>query len=267
MRAEFRETVSNAQEERGLLTLGVDTTTDKRSVVLLRGGRLLSMRVSELREGGSANLLVDIDGALVSAAVGLREVEMFAAAVGPGSFTGLRSGLATVKGLALTLGKPAHGVPTLHAIAHAARPARRIVATVPAGRGEVFAQLLGVSAAGVVTEHEAPAHVRPALLVERMARLGGGLKWAGGGVLKFRELIQAGARGAGIECADTDDATVAASGDVWLLSPRVEALAWSVAVLAGSQDGVVGESSAETLRAIYVRPSDAELKEQCHEQV
>ncbi|MDT5296746.1 MAG: tRNA threonylcarbamoyladenosine biosynthesis protein TsaB [Acidobacteriota bacterium] len=265
--------VSREQDEEGLLTLGVDTTTDKRSVVLLRGGRTLAVRVSELREGGSANLLVDIDGALSSAAVGLREVELFAAAAGPGSFTGLRSGLATIKGLALTLGKPARGVSTLHAIAHAARPARRLLAAVPAGRGEVFAQLLGVSAAGLVTEYEAPAHIQPARLVERMARLGLGMKWAGGGALKFRELILEGAGRAGIECITADDAAVAdetageATDDVWLISPRVEALAWSVAVLAGAQDGGAGESSAETLRAIYVRPSDAELKEQCHEQV
>src|SRR5919202_1006228 len=101
---------------KGLLTLGVDTSTERRSVALLRGGRVLAESSSGLREGGSANLLADIDRVLASAGVRLKEVELYAAAVGPGSFTGLRSGLATVKGLALTTGRPAVGVQTLHAL-------------------------------------------------------------------------------------------------------------------------------------------------------
>ena len=132
----------------GLLALGVDTSTERRSVAVVRGGRLLAQSVNELREGGSASLLSDIERALSSASVRLVDVGLFAAAVGPGSFTGLRAGLATVKGLALVLAKPAVGVPTLHAIAYGARPAERVVALIPAGRGEVFAQLLSVSAEG-----------------------------------------------------------------------------------------------------------------------
>jgi tRNA threonylcarbamoyl adenosine modification protein YeaZ len=253
-------------EEEGLLTLGVDTSTEKRSVALMRGARLLSMRVSELREGGSAGLLLDIDRALESASVGLREIELFAAASGPGSFTGLRSGLATVKGLALTLGRHAVGVPTLHAIAHAARPARRLLALLPAGRGEVFAQLLGVDAGGHVSEYESPGHLSPKRLVERMARLGVGLKWAGGGALKFQELIGEAAKSAGIDFVVSEETGEECADDVWRLWRGEEALAKSVAELARSMYVEASEPSAGGLRAIYVRPSDAELKELCHAQ-
>jgi tRNA threonylcarbamoyladenosine biosynthesis protein TsaB len=250
-------------EKEGLLMLSVDTSTEKRSVALMRGGLLLSLCVSGLREGGSAGLLSDIDGALDSASVGLREVGLFAVALGPGSFTGLRSGLATVKGLALTTGKPAFGVPTLQAIAHAARPARRLLATIPAGRGEVFAQLFGVSAAGQATEQESPEHLPPARLVESMARLGGGVKWAGGGALKFQALIREGAQAAGIKFHVSDERREP-DEDEWLLYGSEEPLARSVAELAHAGYVLGVESSAEGLRAIYVRPSDAELKEQCH---
>jgi tRNA threonylcarbamoyladenosine biosynthesis protein TsaB len=252
--------------EEGLLTLGVDTSTEKRSVALLRGGRLLYASASELREGGSAGLLADVDRVLGSASVALKDVGLFAAAVGPGSFTGLRSGLATVKGLAVTLGKPVVGVPTLHAVAYGARPARRVVALIPAGRGEVFAQLLGVNAGGVVTEIEDPTHMPPALLLEKVARLGGGVKWVGGGALKYGEQIRQAAEAAGLDFVSTGDGGEADDG-AWVLAANVDALAETVAVLARArffEGGGVWDAGA--LGAVYVRPSDAELKGSWHSQ-
>ena len=243
----------------GLLTLGVDTSTERRSVVLQRDELVLAEAESELREGGSAGLLADIDRALRSAGVGLKEVGLFAAAVGPGSFTGLRSGLATIKGLAMTLGRPVVGAPTLHAIAHQARPARRLVALIPAGRGEVFAQLLGATEEGRVTELESPAHLPPELLLEKVSRLGGGVKWAGGGAVKLMEMIREGASAAGVGFG-VAGAFEDAPEDGWLLSDYEGALAGSVAALARARFKEGGEWGAEALGAIYVRPSDAELK-------
>ena len=249
----------------GLLTLGVDTSTERRSVALLRGARVLSESSEGLREGGSANLLADIGRVLESASAGLKEVGLFAAAVGPGSFTGLRSGLSTVKGLALTTGKPAVGVPTLHAVAYGARPARRVVALIPAGRGEVFAQLLCVTAEGFVTEREPPTHLPPARLVESVAGLGGGVKWVGGGALKFQELIRQGAEAAGFDFKVSDAGADPAS-DEWVLARVGGALAKSVAELALYACEGGGGRNASGLTAIYVRPSDAELNERCHAQ-
>lgn len=249
--------------EKELLTLGVDTSTERRSVALVQGGRVLADSSSGLREGGSTNLLADIDQVLGSAGVKLKQVELYAAAVGPGSFTGLRSGLATVKGLALTTGKPAVGVQTLHALAFCVRPAPRVVSLIPAGRGEVFSQLLSVSAEGVVTELESPTHLPPERLLERMAGLGGGLKWTGGGAFKFIELIRERAEAAGLDFA-IRDASGVAEKDGWLVSPAEDALAKSVAEMA--RTAYVSGSVREGLTAVYVRPSDAELKGLCHAQ-
>ena len=249
--------------EKDLLTLGVDTSTERRSVALLEGARVLASVESGLREGGSANLLADIDRVLATAGVKLKEVGLYAAAVGPGSFTGLRSGLATVKGLASTTVKPAVGVQTLHALAYCVRPAARVVSLIPAGRGEVFAQLLSVSAEGVVKELESPTHLPPALLLERMEGLGGGLKWTGGGALKFSEMIREKARSAGIEFVGPGASGVEERGG-WAVEPAEEALAGSIAEMARTTH----LSGAETrgLAAVYVRPSDAELKGLCHAQ-
>jgi tRNA A37 threonylcarbamoyladenosine modification protein TsaB len=156
-------------------------------------------------------------------------------------------------------------VPTLHAVAYGARPARRVVALIPAGRGEVFAQILGVSAEGFVTEAEDPTHVPPARLLERVAVLGGGVKWAGGGVFKFREQIRQAAEAAGIDLV-VDGAGADAADDAWVLAPAAEALAESVAALGLARFAGEGVWDAGALGAIYVRPSDAELKGQWHAQ-
>src|SRR5437868_9058712 len=240
-----------AFEREGFLTLGIDTATEKRSVAVFRDEQQLSLCVSDSSDGGSANVLGEIERALGESSVKLEDFELFAAASGPGSFTGLRAGLATLKGLSATLGKPVVGVETLHAVAHVARPAERLVALIPAGRGGVFAQLLGVSREGESVEHEAPTHVSPARLIERVARLGGGVKWAGGGAHKFVELIRSGATASGIKFVAAAGANEVAADGMWVVAPPVEALAPSVVMLA-RQKFLRGEVlSAESLRAIY----------------
>lgn len=238
----------------------METATERRSVAVLRGGSLLSLCERELRDGGGAAVLADIDQALAEASVRVADVELFAAASGPGSFTGLRAGLATVKALAATLGRPVVGVPTLHAVARAARPARRLCALLPAGRGEVFAQLLRVTHEGLVEELGAAEHVPPARLLERMSGEGG-LKFAGGGAYKFEELLKECAGAAGFKFRVLTGEGEEALEDEWALAPRVESLAAYVGALALSRYEAGGRGGADELRAIYVRPSDAELNE------
>ena len=99
----------------------------------------------------------------------VQDVQLFAATSGPGSFTGLRIGLATIKALAATLNRPCVGVPTLHVIAHTAGVSKATVSLLPAGRGEVFVQSFSV--AGGVTELDAASHLPPALAIERYRAL------------------------------------------------------------------------------------------------
>lgn len=244
------------------LTLALDTATDRRSVALVRGARVLAARSGELREAGAASVLSEIDEVLKSAALSVGEVELFAAAAGPGSFTGLRAGIATLKALSVTLGRPAVGVPTLHAIAHAARPARTLAALIPAGRGEVFAQFLSVDEDGEVRELSTPAHLPPARVLERASAFGGGVKWAGGGSLKYAELIREAARSYGLAFVEGSGE---APGDAWALAPPAESLAREVALLALARFRRGGAAGAHELRPLYVRPSDAELHEQCQQ--
>jgi tRNA threonylcarbamoyladenosine biosynthesis protein TsaB len=250
----------------GPLILCLDTATEKRSAAVFRGGTQLALVSKDLRDGGASSVLRDVDEVLGEAGVSLREIELFAACTGPGSFTGLRSGLATVKAFARTLGRPSVGVPTLHAVAHGARASERLYALLPAGRGEVFAQLLSVSEDGLVRELGEPLHLPPERLLERAKASGGGLKWAGGGALKYLAQIEEAARGAGLSFAREGGARAEAGEDEWVFAETSEVLAPSVAALALRLFRGAEAPGAENLRAIYVRPSDAELNERCHDQ-
>jgi tRNA threonylcarbamoyladenosine biosynthesis protein TsaB len=247
-----------------LVILSLETATMGGSVWLGRGAAQLATRIGDPSVSQSATLLNDINNSLEEGGVKLAEVNLFACASGPGSFTGLRIGIATLKALAASLSRPCIGVPTLQAVAHAGGPASATVALLPAGRGEVFAQMFSVSEVGVVTELDAAAHLSPARLIARYAGVDN-LKWAGSGAHLQRELIESSARERGISFVpDSDTENINKSGDsIWVLATPELNLAKHVATLArqASQYGAI--YSAHSLSAVYVRPSDAELNQKC----
>lgn len=188
----------------------------------------------------------------------LTDVTLFAAASGPGSFTGLRIGLATVKALAATLERPCVGIPTLHAVAHAAGPSSATIALLPAGRGEVFVQMLSVSPDGRVAQLDAPAHLSPLKLVAKYGAFKY-LKWAGDGVSVCRDVLVAYSREQGIDF-DDDGTLETIQHPGWALAPKQENLSKHVAALALQRLESCEVLDPASLTAIYVRPSDAELK-------
>jgi len=246
------------------LILSIDTATLAGSVSLTRGAEMLISILGEPQVSHSSTLLRDIDRALAATGISLAEVELFAAAAGLGSFTGLRIGLATVKAFAANLNRPCIGIPTLHAVARAGGLSKSTVALLPAGRGELFAQLLSVSATGAVAAHDDPVHLPPAMVLERYAELPE-VKWAGAGAHTYRDLISEQAARLGFVFSDDASLQTAASSPGWRLAPREGNLALEVAALAlqRTQHGDQQSHQAESLRAIYVRPSDPELREHC----
>lgn len=111
-------------------------------VALLEEDRVVGESLLDVRTTHSERLMVAVDRALADAGWDPTSLEGFAVAIGPGSFTGLRIGLATVKGLALALGRPIAAVPTLDAMA-AALPwaARPVCPVLDARKGEVYTSL------------------------------------------------------------------------------------------------------------------------------
>lgn len=246
------------------LILGVDTASEKRSVVVMRGVEALATHLGDKLGSNSSTVLGDIDRVLQAASVSVKQIDIYAVAVGPGSFTGLRAGLATVKALALTLGKQAVGIQTLEAVAHGASASESVLTLMPAGRGEVFWQLFKVGENGANVELTPPGHIAPEELIEYARGLTGSLTWAGSGAQKHRALIESAARDAGIDLdgAISKDATFEASGGatrVWNLCLPTDALAKHIATLALEKIGAGLYFSAESLRAVYVRGADARI--------
>jgi tRNA threonylcarbamoyladenosine biosynthesis protein TsaB len=245
------------------LVLAVDTATDARSVCVARGRETLSLVKEGQTKAGASVVLSLIDGALRSAGVKFEELELFAVACGPGSFTGIRAGVATVKAFAAMTGRPVAPVPTLHAVALAAGPSARTVAAIPAGRGEVFTQLLEVESCGAVRELNGPAHVSPAKLTQAAAGWGQSLVWVGGGAWANRELIAEAAKRAGrewIEPSDARQTPTVDGGHAWSLAPRADSYGEQIARLSLISTERGETVRADEVRALYVRPSDAELK-------
>lgn len=98
------------------VVLAADTTTPINTVALCRGDTLLAETIVDCRRLHSERLLATVDWVLAEADLRLRDVDLLAVSIGPGSFTGLRIGAATWKGLALGCGLPLIGVPTLDAM-------------------------------------------------------------------------------------------------------------------------------------------------------
>ncbi len=135
--------------------LGLDTSTVLGSVALCDGAGLVAEVQARVRATHSESLLDHVDRVLDLAACKPTELELVAFGKGPGSFTGLRIGLATAKGLALGAGIPLVGVSSLLVLAMNAAGARDPVGVVlDARRGEVFvaAYHLRSQAADVVLE-------------------------------------------------------------------------------------------------------------------
>jgi len=118
-----------------MLILAADTSLPLLSVALLRDDDLIAAAALEGKGSRNEKLLPAIDWLLAEAGVDRHDVDLFAVTRGPGSFTGVRIGLATMQGLALALGKPVCAMSTHEAIA----PATGRVAIVDdAGRGEFY---------------------------------------------------------------------------------------------------------------------------------
>ena len=127
-----------------MLILSLDTTTRAASCAVARDGVVLN----EERIDATRQLALQLPGALREildlSAIALEEIDAFAVATGPGSFTGLRIGIATMQGLAFGHGRPLLGISGLTGLRAVASPAflgSRIATWVDAWRGDVYAAL------------------------------------------------------------------------------------------------------------------------------
>ncbi len=235
-----------------MLVLALDTSTPAGSVALTRDAELLGCRSGDPARTHGERLPGDLLALLAEHGLAVGDVDVFAACCGPGSFTGLRVGLATVQALALVNGRQLVTVPTLEAVARAARPATDGATPAPlvgawmnAHRGEVFAALYEAPpAAGAepLAELAAPVAAAPEVVARRWAELlrGDGRQVAviGDAVEPARPLLER-----ELDCS-------------LLLGENLPPLAPIAAELAAAGRTA---GSPHAARPVYVRRPDAEL--------
>lgn len=125
-----------------MLILAVDTSDARGSIALLREQTLLASEVHTVAEDYSSWLLPAIARLLASAGLDLRYIELYAASAGPGSFTGVRVGLTTVKAWSEVYQRPIAAVSRLEAVAAASTgSAPYVAAFIDARRNQIFAAL------------------------------------------------------------------------------------------------------------------------------
>jgi len=222
-----------------MLILALDTASAGGSVAVARDGRVAAIRSGDPSRTHGEQLPRELMSVLEADGHALRDVDLFAVSIGPGSFTGLRVGIATMQGLAHATGKLVVPVTTFEALAWPTRQIDQpIAAWVDAHRGEVFATLLSANQ----TQLAAPSSLAPAATLELWAPLLsslGSVRFTGDGAIRYRQIIEA------------------ALHDRAVIEEEVPPLASAIAEIAASAPARAVRPHA--VAALYVRRPDAEL--------
>ncbi len=157
--------------------LVIDTALDRCSVGVAAAGRPHALASETIGRGHAERLFGMVAAAMAEAGLGFPDLERIAVTIGPGSFTGVRVGIAAARGFALVTGCPVAGIGTLDAIAAAAREmagAVPVMAVLDAKRDEVYARAFDAAGQPLWAAEAGP----PATFA---ARMGDGMVTAGSG--------------------------------------------------------------------------------------
>jgi tRNA threonylcarbamoyladenosine biosynthesis protein TsaB len=226
-----------------MLVLALDTTTAAGSVALGEGDRLIEVAPIDPSQPVATRVPGDLMALLDRHATALRSIDVFAVATGPGSFTGLRIGIAAMQGVALAHAKPLIGVSAFEALAQiafespvvAGREAR-VAVWIDAWRGEVYGTVYAKSEGLVVRELIEPAVAPPEELLHKATSPDvAPFAFIGDGAVKYRAVI---------------------SGRVIEPTPLI---AGAVAGIAHARAARGDAPPPHAIRPVYVRRPDAEL--------
>jgi tRNA threonylcarbamoyl adenosine modification protein YeaZ len=156
--------------------LAIDTALDACSVGVVADDRLV-LRSEDVGRGHAERLMGMIREATAEAGLSLTDLDRLAVTVGPGSFAGVRVGIAAARALALVNGTPTVGIPTLAVHAEEARrlmPGRPVLAVIAAGRGEVYGALYAADGSALRQPGAASPQVFAAMVAEDTVLAGSG---------------------------------------------------------------------------------------------
>ena len=230
--------MANTDGQSPPITFALDTSSKRASMAVARGTRLIASYQGAADEKRSEKLWAETGFLLGEAGLTINDIDLFSVCTGPGGFTGLRVGIAAIKGFAVANRKRVVGVTSLEAVAFLAAPAEQVFATVNAYKGEVYSQLFRLDDGSMPVAQEPPAVTISTKAIERVAHLDK-VVFAGEWAIANAEFI----RGTGRSVSTSN-----------------RLMAEAVAEVAFRKYARSGGENPEQLRACYVRVSEAELK-------
>lgn len=169
--------------------LALDTSANTATVCIAEDDKLLAEETINYKKTHSQTLMPMIDAALKACGTDISEIDLFAAANGPGSFTGLRIGVSAVKGMAHALSKPVLGMSTLEGMAYNLFMCQDIICPIMDARRAQVYNAVYTWKEGVFTQLSEPRALAIEECVEDVKKYGKRVIFLGDGVPVHREYI------------------------------------------------------------------------------
>jgi tRNA threonylcarbamoyladenosine biosynthesis protein TsaB len=175
-----------------MLTLAFDTSSRTAAVSILKNDNILYDCIINTDVNHSEVLLPAIDQACRQLKIEIKEIDLFACTIGPGSFTGLRIGVSTLKGLILADNKPAVGISSLTALAMNIGITDNLICSVmDAGRGQVYAAYFRYDSNGKLKGINSAKAVEPQDILSGIDKPSKQeIEFVGDGAIKYADIIR-----------------------------------------------------------------------------
>jgi tRNA threonylcarbamoyladenosine biosynthesis protein TsaB len=171
-----------------MMVLGIETSTALGSVAIVEDQKLRGERRWKAEKGHAERLIEELDSLLEKLSISMKALDGFAVTIGPGSFSGLRVGLATVKGLAMATQRPVIPVSTLEALArNVSGPLHPVCTLLDAQREEAYAALFRRDETGQWIRILPDQVIAPGDLLKQLS---GPTIFVGEGAVLYQALIQ-----------------------------------------------------------------------------
>ncbi|MBK6798668.1 MAG: tRNA (adenosine(37)-N6)-threonylcarbamoyltransferase complex dimerization subunit type 1 TsaB [Acidobacteria bacterium] len=239
--------------------LAIDTSSHRSSYAISANGKIIASMMSEVFIPHSKTFFDNIENLLRLSGLVISEIDVFAAATGPGSFTGLRVGLAAIQGLADALNKPAYGVGSIDCIALACGVTGQIAVMIEAGKGEIYFGLRLIDAQGGIHSSQVDRCLKPEMLLSELKH--DQLIFAGDGAIRHAALISQAAERNGAEFLISNLSIPAQKS--WSLRTDFDDPAKALARYI--QNRLRKNEIPDPIHACYIRPSDAEINWSAHD--
>ena len=224
------------------MTLAFDTSSKTIAVALLRDDIILYDAIINVDLNHSEVLLPAIDQVCRQTRIKISEIDLFACTIGPGSFTGLRIGVSTLKGLMLATGKPAVGISSLTALAlNLGKSSKIICSVMDAGRGQVYTAYYRYNENGLLDQIGTDKAVDPREIIHNPEEE---IIFVGDGAIKYAGIINN---------TKNEKINIASAAQQYIRAS-------SVGILGRDKYNRNELLNAETFGPIYLRSADARVK-------